>query len=84
MDVTSAFLHGDLEEEVYMKLPEGYSGQGEPILCSSSPKSASSTSSSLVCKLHKSLYDLKQAPRQWFAKLTSSLLTFCFTQPRAD
>ena len=50
MDVKTAFLNGDLEEEIYMDQPEGFV---EP------------EQESKVCKLIKSLYDLKQAPKQW-------------------
>ena len=68
MDVHNAFLHGELEEEVYMKLPPGFA--------SSKPNQ--------VCKLNKALYGLKQAPRCWFARLTKALLAFGFKQNRLD
>lgn len=60
MDVTNAFLHGDLDEEVYMKLPQGYTPPSQIKFSSGQP---------LVCKPNKSLYELKQAPRQRFHKL---------------
>jgi hypothetical protein len=53
MDVKTAFLNGDLEEEIYMEQPKGFTQEGEH----------------LVCKLHKSLYGLKQSPRAWNQKL---------------
>lgn len=72
MDVKNAFLQGDHDEVVYMKLPPGYTlqSQGE------SHTSLTSISSPKVCKLLKSLNGLKQAPRQWFFKLSTTLQSF--------
>jgi len=80
MDVSNAFLHGDLYEKVYMHFPPGYTSPG----CVISPETASVRGSGKVCKLVKSLYGLKQDPRQWFAKLSSTLVSFGFTQSKAD
>ena len=80
MDVTNAFLHGDLNETVYMKLPPGYTHFGSRITVNDEAHS----DQTIVCLLKKSLYGLKQAPRQWFSKLSSTLLNMDFTQSKAD
>ncbi|GJT89191.1 putative RNA-directed DNA polymerase [Tanacetum coccineum] len=56
MDVKTAFLHGDLDKEIYMEQPEGFQVKGKE---------------GYVCRLQKSLYGLKQAPRQWYKKFES-------------
>lgn len=70
LDVNNAFLNGDLQEEVYMKQPEGFEDPKFP--------------SDFVCKLHKSLYGLKQAPRAWFTKLHNALLELGFHSAKTD
>ncbi|PKU63290.1 Retrovirus-related Pol polyprotein from transposon TNT 1-94 [Dendrobium catenatum] len=69
LDVSNAFLHGDLLEEVYMKQPKGFED-------STNPKH--------VCKLRKSIYGLRQSPRQWFQKLTKFLQTMGFRFSSSD
>ena len=69
MDVKNAFLYGDLEEEVFMKLPPGHPRSGD---------------TNLVSKLHKSIYGLKQSPRAWHAKLSSALESLGFLKSFAD
>lgn len=69
MDVKTAFLHGELEEEIYMEQPEGFEVKGKQ---------------NLVCKLKKSLYGLKQAPRQWYKKFDSFMVDHEYTRTVAD
>ena len=69
MDVTSAFLNGDLQEEVYMDQPEGFEVKGQE---------------HLVYKLKRSLYGLKQAPRCWNMTLDHLLKSMGFVQTKSD
>lgn len=69
LDVQNAFLHGYLEEEVYMQQPPGYEDMSHP---------------NYVCKLDKALYGLKQAPRAWYARLCKRLQELGFLPSKAD
>jgi len=83
LDVSNAFLHGDLHEDVYMLLPPGYTSPG-CVITPSSLGIVSARGSGRACKLLKALYGLKQAPRQWFAKLSTALVSFGFVQSKAE
>lgn len=69
LDVKTAFLHGDLDEEIYMEQPEGFKVPGKE---------------NLVCRLIKSLYGLKQAPRQWYKKFDSFMAEHDFKRTESD
>lgn len=68
MDIHNAFLHGDKEEDVYMKILPGLN----------------QNNNNLVCRMKKSLYGLEQAPKCWFGKLGSALKTYDFKQYYSD
>ncbi|GJW39705.1 putative RNA-directed DNA polymerase [Tanacetum coccineum] len=69
MDVKTAFLNGDLEEEIYMNQPEGFIAPGQE---------------GKVCRLVKSLYGLKQAPKQWHQKFDHTMLESGFKINECD
>jgi hypothetical protein len=69
MDLKIAILNGELEEEIYMEQLQRFVHQG---------------GEHLVCKLHKSLYGLKQSPRAWNEKLDVFLKSIEFTKSEAN
>jgi histone deacetylase 1/2 len=69
LDVQNAFLHGVLEEEVYMSQPPGFEDSTRP---------------HYVCRLDKALYGLKQAPRAWYARLSTKLCDLGFKPSKSD
>ena len=69
MDVKTAFLNGDLEEEVYMDQPQGFE---------------TTSKRNLVCTLKKSIYGLKQASRQWYLKFNDTVLSYGFVEMTVD
>jgi hypothetical protein len=69
MDVKTAFLCGELDEEIYMEQPDGYKIPGQE---------------NKVCRLIKSLCGLKQAPKQWHEKINTTLTSARFIVNEAD
>ncbi|GJX88605.1 putative RNA-directed DNA polymerase [Tanacetum coccineum] len=69
MDVKTAFLNGDLHEDVYMAQPQGFKSKGQE---------------HLVCKLKKSIYGLKQASRQWYLKFDEVMKKHNFIKNQVD
>ncbi|CAH9055335.1 unnamed protein product [Cuscuta epithymum] len=69
LDIKNAFLHGDLQEEVYIEQPPGFVAQGEY---------------GKVCRLRKSLYGLKQSPRAWFGKFSQTIEQFGMKKGQSD
>mgnify|MGYP000046438200 CR=1 FL=1 len=69
MDVRTAFLHGNLHEEIYMEQPPTYISKDKP---------------HFVCKLVKSLYGLKQSPRQWYERFTSCMSNLGYIRFQSD
>jgi len=69
MDVKTAFLNGDLKEDVYMDQPVGFIEEGKE---------------HMVCKLKKSIYGLKQASRPWYLKFNDTITSFGFKENIVD
>ncbi|GJY40067.1 retrovirus-related pol polyprotein from transposon TNT 1-94 [Tanacetum coccineum] len=69
LDVKTAFLHGNLEEEIYMLQPEGFKQKGKE---------------NLVCRLNKSLYGLKQVPRCWYKRFDSFIRSLEYNRLHVD
>ena len=69
LNIKNALLYGDLAEEVYMEQSPGFVAQGE---------------FGLVCKLHRSLYGLKQSPRAWFDQFSFVVQEFGMTRSTTD
>jgi hypothetical protein len=69
MDVRTTFLHGDLEEEIFMKQPKGYAVKGKK---------------ELVCKMKKCMYGLKQSPGMWYKKFDTYMMGLGFTRSKED
>ena len=68
MDVKTAFLNGLLQEEVYLEKPQGFEIHERE---------------SHVCRVKKALYGLKEAPRAWYLRIDSYLLSIGFQKREA-
>jgi hypothetical protein len=68
LDIKTAFLNGELEEDVYVQQPQGYEQGG----------------SNMACHLRRALYGLRQAPRSWHLRLKAELESIGFIESEAD
>ena len=71
-DVKNAFLHGELEEEIYMSIPPGFVG------------GFSGSDGNKVCWLKKALYGLKQSPCAWFGRFAKVMIANGYKQSQVD
>jgi hypothetical protein len=69
LDVSNAFLYGHLAEQVFSHQPAGFVDASQP---------------DAICSLSKSLYELKQAPRSWFARFAQFAASIGFLPTRSD
>jgi hypothetical protein len=69
IDISNAFLHGNLDESAYMQQPPGFVDPSRP---------------DHVCKLQKAIYGLKQSPRAWYSRLSDRLCQLGFLPSQAD
>lgn len=69
LDVKTAFLHGELDEEIYMTQPDGFQVPGKE---------------DYVCRLKKSLYGLKQSRRQWYKRFDSYMIELGYNRSEYD
>ena len=68
-DVKTAFLHGELEEDIYMQQPKGFKVSGKE---------------DCVCLLKRSFYGLKQSPRKWYKRFDSFMISHDFKRSSFD
>ena len=68
-DVKNAFLHEDLEEEIYMKIPPIFKGKG---------------TANKVCRLGKALYGVKKSPKAWFGRFSKVMKDTGYTQSQGN
>jgi hypothetical protein len=69
LDVKNAFLHGDLQEEIYMHIPPGFN---------------TAQTEGKILRLCRSLYGLKQSPRAWFDRFRKVMIQMGYKQSNAD
>ena len=69
LDVKNSFLHGDLDEKIYMEQLEGF---------------VQNHNKKFFCRLNKSLYGLRQSPRQWYKQFESFMMSHNYTRSEYD